>query len=1178
MSGALVLYIGALSLTAVISAAMAFIAWRRRSTPGGLPVALLMLSVAEWSLTGALEAAAIGVPVKVLWSKVEYLGIVSTPVLFLIFALQYTHQDKWRTRRNLSLLWIVPILTLVIAWTNDWHHLLWNSFTPSPSVHNIIKYGYGPWIAVHLGYSYVMVFAGAVVLIRAIVRFPHLYRQQAGALLIGSILPLVGNVVYVFANPIPGLDWTPIAFALTGLILAWTILRFRLFDLVPVARDTLIENMGSGVLVLDTQDRIVDINPAAHRMLGISATSAVGQNVQAALPDWPDVVKVDTEGSEFEIERRIVGAESCYLGLRVSPLYDPRGLLTGRLITFQDITERRRTEDRLRQLSRAVEQSPASVVITDTAGNIQYVNPRFTQLTGYSFDEAIGQNSRILKSGDTPPEEYKRMWQIIASGGEWHGEFHNRKKTGELYWESAVISPITDAQGNVAHFLAVKEDITEHKRAEEAVRQRAERLALVNEISVAINLSGELQSVLQAAVDGLTRVLNVSQSGVALFDESHRRLTLMADHPAPGAPSAVGIELPLEGNLSMQHILATRTPLAIADAHNDPLLATTHEVMRQRNIRSILLVPLIVRGAVIGTVGCDAIETPRQFTSGEIELAQTIANLVAARIEQARLFEAERLVRQQVQRRATDLSGLYAITRATSRSLALDDVLSQAISSVLLSLNFESGLIALAEPGAPSSQLRLTSSRGLSSDVLKRLQTGGLEGTLIAYIHDQHEIMLIEDIQREASAALHSMVADLEAAGWRAYAGIPLLHQEQSLGAMCLFARQPRSASSYDQVLLASTGHQIATAVANAQLFQATLSERSRLQALIEASRDGIILNSMDGYVLVINVPALQMLRLPGLLGDWIGRHLRDVLSMMRRFAPQAAKAVLSELRRLQAGDEPPAEGEFEVLPRSIHWQSLPVGLGDKPVGRLIVLRDMSDERAVERMREDMTHTMVHDLRNPLTGISTSLAIVTGGMLGQLQPNQLDMLKIAERNATRMIGLVNDILDVSRLESGRMPLKLQAFSLADLVAESLEAQSALAGENGIRLQSDVSPALPSVLADIGLIRRVLQNLIGNAIKFSPSGCFVRVEALLDEKPKQSTILVSVSDDGPGIPSEIQDRLFQKFVTGGQEGRGSGLGLAFCKLAVEAHGQHIWVDSVPGSGATFTFGLAITPGT
>ena len=186
----------------------------------------------------------------------------------------------------------------------------------------------------------------------------------------------------------------------------------------------------------------------------------------------------------------------------------------------------------------------------------------------------------------------RRLWRTILAGNEWRGEFHNKKKNGELYWESAVISPISDAHGHLAFFLAVKEDITERKQAEATERLRAQRQALVSDISMAINLSQDVQSVMQAAVDGLTRVLGVDEVGLALFDETRRHLFVRADHPAPGNQSTVGAELPLAGNLSMQRVLETRRPLMVLDAQHDPLMSHVQHIMERQQVQSILLVPL----------------------------------------------------------------------------------------------------------------------------------------------------------------------------------------------------------------------------------------------------------------------------------------------------------------------------------------------------------------------------------------------------------------------------------------------------------------------------------------------------------------------------------------------------------------------------------------------------------
>jgi PAS domain S-box-containing protein len=188
---------------------------------------------------------------------------------------------------------------------------------------------------------------------------------------------------------------------------------------------------------------------------------------------------------------------------------------TRSIVTSRDITGRRETERRLQQLSRATEQSPVSVVITDLNGNIEYVNPKFTQVTGYSCEEAIGKNPSILKSGELAPEVYNDLWQTIKAGGEWHGEFHNRKKNGELFWESASISPITDCDGNVTHFVAVKEDITESRKALMEIKESEERFR---------QLAENIQGVIWMITPDSSKVLYISPAYEQVWGRSCQSL------------------------------------------------------------------------------------------------------------------------------------------------------------------------------------------------------------------------------------------------------------------------------------------------------------------------------------------------------------------------------------------------------------------------------------------------------------------------------------------------------------------------------------------------------------------------------------------------------------------------------------------------------------------------------
>ena len=225
-------------------------------------------------------------------------------------------------------------------------------------------------------------------------------------------------------------------------------------------------------------------------------------------------------------------------------------------------------------------------------------------------------------------------------------------------------------------------------------------------------------------------------------------------------------------------------------------------------------------------------------------------------------------------------------------------------------------------------------------------------------------------------------------------------------------------------------------------------------------------------------------------------------------------------------------------------------------------------QRAVDDLREVMIHTMVHDLRNPLGAIYTSMTFMQEDT--EVSGDQAQALKIAINNAEKMLQLINHILEVHQLESGRLPVEQAAVDFALLVDEVLAGQAPLAEEKDIRLAQTLPADLPPLWIDNHLIERVLQNLIGNALKFTPEGGRVTVDA----ERRGDDVRITVSDTGPGIPPEIQANLFQKFVSGRQQGSGHGLGLAFSKLAVEANGGEIWVESEPDHGATFTLTLPV----
>jgi PAS domain S-box-containing protein len=225
------------------------------------------------------------------------------------------------------------------------------------------------------------------------------------------------------------------------------------------------------------EGNLVFINNTGTQLLGAKTREELlGRKSEQMIhpDDLPNAVdrlrrRLAGETGMYPTEVRYVRLDGTFVPVEVAATPITFGGKPAVQFIARDITERKRMEDKLHQLSQAVEQSPALIVITDPAGNIEYVNPKFIRVTGYTLAEVLGKNPRVLKSGETSPEVYRDLWQTIMAGKEWHGEFHNKKKSGELYWESASISPIRDLAGRITHFVAVKEDITERKRTEEAL-------------------------------------------------------------------------------------------------------------------------------------------------------------------------------------------------------------------------------------------------------------------------------------------------------------------------------------------------------------------------------------------------------------------------------------------------------------------------------------------------------------------------------------------------------------------------------------------------------------------------------------------------------------------------------------------------------------------------------------
>lgn len=339
-------YASALFFSTFLSITVALTAWRRRLAPGATGLALFALSNAIWAFTYAIRWRAAGPAAQHFWLNATYLGVLAGPFSIIVFTLQFTRRAHLLTRRNLILLAIEPILTLLLLFTDDMHGLFFGGFISSGRIFNG-----GPWFWINVVYSYSAYLLMLGLIAWEYLRTSHLYRLQIGSVLIGMLLPWVANI-FTFAGlvPLTDLDITPFIFIASGLLFDFGLFRYRLLDIVPVAHDRLIKNLPDGVIVLDNRERIVEMNPAARGMTGLSLKD-ISKPAESALAHWPKLKDAYRADSEMLLEMEVSQNPSCVMEVRTMPLFDQAKTRNGSLILLRDITERKEFEEKLKQMS-----------------------------------------------------------------------------------------------------------------------------------------------------------------------------------------------------------------------------------------------------------------------------------------------------------------------------------------------------------------------------------------------------------------------------------------------------------------------------------------------------------------------------------------------------------------------------------------------------------------------------------------------------------------------------------------------------------------------------------------------------------------------------------------------------------------------------------------------------------
>lgn len=414
-------YIGLLIGSACISLVLGIFAlFKRCNVKGAKSFILSMFIVTIWSGGNALEMASLDFSAKLFWANVQYIAYCYSPVTLLAMSMEFTGYDQWVYNKKIIWLAVLPTITLLLVWTDSLHGLIRYDLSMDYSgSFPVIDKEYGPFFYIHALYSHILNFTAWILLIRTVFFKNSIFKKQAAVLLIGISFIMIPNILYISnLSPIQRFDITPVFFGPAGLIIAWGIFRFKLFDIIPIARATVIETMDAGVMILDLQNRVLDINPAFEKIIAMSVSAASTRQVQEICRKVPELLKIcsDENIHRSQFSNCSNGRSRIYEVL-LSPLTDNQDVLIGKLVVTQDITEKAQIQqEHLKQQRKLAATEERVRLARDMHDNLG-------QVLGFINFQAQGIRQELIDAGiDIASSKLDKLVEVTQSA---HDEIRN---------------------------------------------------------------------------------------------------------------------------------------------------------------------------------------------------------------------------------------------------------------------------------------------------------------------------------------------------------------------------------------------------------------------------------------------------------------------------------------------------------------------------------------------------------------------------------------------------------------------------------------------------------------------------------------------------------------------------------------------------------------------------------
>jgi PAS domain S-box-containing protein len=845
---------------------------------------------------------------------------------------------------------------------------------------------------------------------------------------------------------------------------------------------------------------------------------------------------------------------------------------------------------------------PALVVILDVKGRIIGFNQACERVSGYAFAEV---KNHLIWDLLILPEETAAVQavfqQLLAQQSPNQHQNHWLTKTGQqrlIAWSNTVLTTADTVQLVVGTGI----DITEQQQSALTLQQQIEHEQLLSAIAARIRQSLDLHTILNTTVAEVRQLLQTDRVLIFRLAENWRGMVLVESVNSDQWSSLLGTEIhdPCFPDIFGNPAQPIQTS-AIENIYTAPLTPCHRDLLIQFQVQANLVVPILQENRIWGLLIAHHCRGPRQWKPLEVKLLQRLATQLAIAIQQAELYrqlQAELTEREQVEVVLQEAKH-HLEQRVAERTTAL------RISNEKLRTELDTR--QQAEAALQHSQARFAGILEIAADAIISVdasQTITLfnQGAEKMFGYTRQEILgqPLDLLLPPAFIATHQQhIQDY------AHSNMPA----QQMGD----ERRPILARRRNGTYFNAEASISKLQLGDEQIFTAILrdiSERIEAQAsLAQLTRQNeLILNSMgeglcgldlDGHITFINPAAADLLGYA--VADLIGQSVELILGSKPQHldaVPQSPYPFVDSLRsgathRFISDEFRRQDGS--VFP--VEYVSTPIREQTRIVGAVITFKDISDRQVVERMKNEFISVVSHELRTPLTSIHGSLRMLTSGLLAAQPEKSQRLLKIAVDSTDRLVRLINDILDVERIESGQVSMSKQPCNIAELMTQATNTMQGLATQMQVTLS--VTPLSVFVNVDGDRIVQTLTNLLSNAIKFSPAGGTVWLtaakvsltppscsigDALLPADARQpneiepTQVCIHVRDQGRGIPPEKMDTIFERFQqadsSDARNHEGTGLGLAICHSIVQQHGGVIWVASQPGQGSTFSFTLPI----